>query len=126
VRVAFSEDGRLFGTGGLDGLLTVWDTATRKPKPIGRAYRNGLQDLVFSPDGRRLIASGTSPRGVVKLWDVEISREVATLAGESAWFCRIGFSPDCNTLFAASIEGAGLFWHAPSFDEIEAKEKRVP
>ena len=29
-----------------------------------------------------------------------------------------------NTLFAASLEGTALFWRAPSWEEIEAGEKK--
>ena len=106
VHLAFSPDGRLFAAAGLEGgLVTVWDVATRQAKPIGRSYRNALHDLAFSPDSRRLIASGTSPKDVMKLWDVETGRDVATLPGVPGWYPRIGFSPDGNTLFAASHEG---------------------
>ncbi len=122
--MAFSPDGRLFATAGLNGLMTVWDVATRQARPIGRGYRNALHDVTFSPDSQRLIATGTSPKDLVKLWDVETGRDVATLPGEPGWFCRIGFSPDGNTLFAASLEGTALFWHAPSLAEIRTKEKK--
>jgi WD40 repeat protein len=124
VRVRFSPDGRLFATAGLDGLITVWDVATRRPKPIGRGYRNALHDLVFSLDGQRLITTGSSPKGLVKLWDVATGRDVATLPGEPGRFAHIGFSPDGNTLFATSLEGTNLLWRAPSWQEIEALEKR--
>jgi WD40 repeat protein len=123
VHVAFSPDDRLFATAGLNGLMTVWEVATRQARPIGRGYRNALHDVTFSPDSRRLFATGTSPKDLVTLWDVETGRNVATLPGEPGWFCRIGSSPDGNTLFAASLEGTALFWHAPSWEDIEAKEK---
>jgi WD40 repeat protein len=126
VHAVFSQDGRHFATGGMDGLMTLWDVATRKAKPIGRGYRNALHDLLFSPDSRRLLASGTSPKDVVKLWDVETARDVATLPGVPGWYVHMGFSPDGNTLFAASMEGTALFWRAPSFEEIAQRESQEP
>ncbi len=109
-------------------MVTLWNVPARQPGPIGRGHRNALHDLLFSPDSRRLLASGTSPNEVIKLWDVETGREVATLPGVPGWYVHMGFSPDGNTLFAASVEGAVLLWRAPSFEEIEAKErvKRAP
>jgi WD40 repeat protein len=124
VQLAFSPDGLLFATAGLNGLMTVWDVATRQPRTIGRGYRNALHDVTFSPDSQRLVATGTSPKDVMKLWDIETGRDVATLPGKPGWFCRIGFSPDGNTLFAASMEGTAWFWRAPSWEEIEAKEQK--
>jgi len=61
---------------------------------------------------------------VIKLWDVETGRDVATLLGEPGWYIHMGFSPDGNTLFAASVEGTALLWHAPSFEEIAQRESQ--
>lgn len=48
-----------------------------------------------------------------------------TLPGEiGKFYGRLGFSPDGNTLFAVSIEGTVIFWHAPSWEEIEAEQAR--
>ena len=69
-----------------------------------------------------MLASGTSPKEVIKLWDVETGRDVATLPGVPGWYGHIGFSPDGHTLFAASFEGAALFWRVPSFAEIAQRE----
>jgi WD40 repeat protein len=123
-QVAFSPVGRLFATAAMSGRMRVWDVVIRRTTPIGRGYRNALHDVAFSPDARRLVATGTSPKGLVKFWDVETGRDVATLLGEPGWFCHIGFSPDGNTLFAASLEGIALLWRAPSWAEIEAAEKK--
>jgi WD40 repeat protein len=123
-RLKFSPDGKLFATAGLQGQITVWDAATRRAKFFARSQLNELHDLAFSPDGQRLIAAGTSAKDPVKLWDLETGRDVATLPGKPGWFAHIGFSPDGNTLFATSMEGTTLLWHAPSWEEIEAVQKR--
>ncbi|MHC1767258.1 MAG: protein kinase [Verrucomicrobiia bacterium] len=124
VRVRFSPRGTWFATADLDGIMTVWDVATHQPKTMTRGFRNGLRDVVFSPDEQRLIASGSSPQGLVKIWDVDTGREVATLPGEPGNFNHIGFSPDGNTLFAGSLGGTALLWRAPSWEEIDAAEKK--
>ncbi len=126
MRVRFSPDGRRFATAGLNGVMTLWDVLTRQATSIGRSYRSGLHDLVFSPDGRRLITTGTSPKDLVKLWDVEIGRDMVTLPGEPGlFFNHIGCSPDGNALFADSMEGVALLWRAPSWEEIAAEERKA-
>ncbi|MBU6400311.1 MAG: protein kinase [Verrucomicrobia bacterium] len=119
VEVAFSPDGKLFAAAGFYGALTLWDVASREPRPVGRAYRNLLYRIAFSPDGTRLVASGSSPREVMRLWDVQTGREVVTLPGEPGSYF-IEFSPDGNTLCAMGVDGTVLFWRAPSIAEIKA------
>jgi WD40 repeat protein len=125
IRPRFSPDGRYFAMAGMrGGRMMLCEVATREERPMGRDYRSGVSDLFFSPDSRRLLTAGNSPKDVLKIWDVETGRDVATLPGEPGLFYnRIGFSPDGNTLFAISLEGKALFWHAPSWEEIGTKEK---
>ncbi len=128
IQVAFSAVARVFAAGSLDGQIRVWDVATRRVRPVAHGRRDRLIDLALSSDGRRLVASGTSTNDLVKIWDVETGREVVTLPGGPGLFVHIGFSPDGNTLFATRLEGTTLLWRAPSWAEIETKEKerRVP
>ncbi len=101
--LAFSPDGKVFAAAGDYGGVTLWDMASRKPRFISRAFRNLLRNVAFSPDGRRLIASGSSPHEVLRLWDVQTGRDVATLPGEPRSY-NLFVSPDGNTLCAVSID----------------------
>lgn len=125
VWVAFSPDGQFFATGGVnDGRLIIWDVASRTARPFGRVTRNGMQHLTFSPDSQRLAVGEMGPPSAVRLWDMVTGREVATLPGHFGFINHILFSPDGNTLLAASIEGTALLWHAPSFEEIARIENQ--
>jgi WD40 repeat protein len=122
--VRFSPDGRWYATAGINGLLTLWNVATRTPTLLGPNYPTEFQGHVFSPDGERLITTSASPKEIGRIWDVASGRCLATLPGETdRFYIRLGFSPDGNTLFAVSIEGKVLFWHAPSWEEIQAAER---
>ncbi len=122
VCVAFSPDGKVFATAAVYGGVTLWDVASCRPRPTGRSFRDLLYRLAFSPDGRRVIASGTSPHAVLWVWDVATGRELAALPGVPGSYI-VGFSPDGNTVWATANEGTALFWRAPSLEEIAQREK---
>ncbi len=75
VAIVFSPDASLLATGGSDGLVLVHDMASRRRV---YAYDGGsrLDDLVFSPDGRRVAAVGAD---VVTVHDVVDARLVCSL-----------------------------------------------
>jgi WD40 repeat protein len=77
--------------------------------------------LAFSPDGK-LLASG-SVDATVKLWNLAIRQEVATLRGHRDGIFALSFTPDGHTLISGSRDKTIRLWPAPTFEEIEAAEK---
>jgi eukaryotic-like serine/threonine-protein kinase len=120
--MAFSPDERWFAAGGSTSALMLVGVGSQQTRQIARVHPNQVNGLAFSPDGRRLITSGTAGNDTLKIWDVESGRDIASLGGKPGFYEQIGFSPDGNTLFAAGWLTI-FFWRAPSFEEISAWEK---
>ncbi len=121
--VFFSPDGRRLVSASWDGTVRLRDLfAHREVEPL-RGHSQ-VWGAAFSPDGRRLATGGQDAREAVKLWDLAAQREVLTLQGEGASFVQVAFSPDGSTLMATSFEGVAHLWRAPSWEEIEAAERK--
>src|SRR5262245_52000391 len=79
--IAFSKDGAQVVSGGCDGKLTWWDTATDTPKPIRStdAHQGWIRSLDVSPDGTTLASGGND--NMVRLWKMADGANVQELAG---------------------------------------------
>ncbi|MCP4261995.1 MAG: protein kinase [Planctomycetes bacterium] len=92
--LGLSPDGKTIAIGFAD--LVLWDVTAKEP--IGTlAHRNrGVNEAVFSPDGRTL-ATQTYGR-MFKLWDVSTWKELISLEGYGSHYGAVAFSPDGRML----------------------------
>jgi WD40 repeat protein/serine/threonine protein kinase len=123
VGMAFSEDRSRAASVAEDGTLAIWDSSSFQLIDVFKGHMLGAHGVAFSPDGRRL-ATGGGGRQAVKLWDVSTHRELMTMPGQGSLFSFVAFSPDGTWLVACNREGRLHLWRAPSWEEIEAAEKR--
>jgi WD40 repeat protein len=123
VGLAFSPDGETIAAASEDGLVALWNTQTLASIGLMHDVLLGLHSVAFSPDGRRLVAGGDG-KEAIKIWDVDSQEDLATLDGKGSFFSNVRFSPDGNSIAARNWNGILEVWRAPSWEEIEAKEKK--
>jgi len=74
--VAFSADGRMLATSGIDPLVHLWDVRSGKLiRELEQNVGNAVWALEFTPDGRTLAISGGD--SFASLWDVGTGAQIA-------------------------------------------------
>ena len=107
--IAFSKDGRLLASGGVDLAVCLWDTR-RPAKPLHVVHGHGgcLTGVAFTPDGRRL--ASCSNDGRIKIWDTRTGSELLSLTGHDGQVSAVAFSPDGGMLASCGYDGVVRLW----------------
>ncbi len=68
--VAFSPDSQLLASGGGEGSVKLWDTATGQERATLVGHTGPIEALAFTADGAMLASGGGFGDGTVRLWDM--------------------------------------------------------
>lgn len=114
-----SPDGALVATGGADGLVLLWDTATGQVQARLSGHTTWVYDTAFSDDGSKLVSA--SRDGSVRLWDVageqllavfqtETGASPTTMSDVNAGLDQVACNSDASWIAAAALDGSLVVW----------------
>jgi serine/threonine-protein kinase len=104
--LAFSPDGKLLATAGIDGRVRVWDVNGSTAREVTTFTRPGteFQSVAFAPDDAYLVAGGTT-RGTAGVWRWDLAdgrhSEWGQYQGDKVGVPTLAFAPDGKRLGAA-------------------------
>ena len=108
VSLAFSPDGSLLASGGLDGVVLLWDARTGEAPaslpPLDEGPSDGVEWVCWHPRGRALLAG--SEDFLAYLWDTVTGKLMcAPLAGHGGAVRCGAFTPDGRGVVTGGGEG---------------------
>lgn len=90
--VAVTNDGTLAVSGGSDGMIRVWDLATRQLRWALRSTTGWIRAVAVTDDGRRAISGGDLGR--LQVWDLTTGRLVQTHNYDGGTIWAVALTPD--------------------------------
>jgi len=95
----WSRDGRFLATTGFDAQVRVWEVASGRSEFKIMPHAGYACSVAFSPDGK-VLATGGSQDGLIKLFDASNGREIRVIRTGDVSVFNLVFTPDGKHLVA--------------------------
>lgn len=96
--VAFSHDGRLLASGGVDTTVRLWEVVTGREVRALAGHEDTVWTVAFSPNDRWLASGGKDQ--TIKVWEASTGLAQWTFKCRD-WVLSLAFSPDGRWLASA-------------------------
>lgn len=111
VLALYSADGSRVAIASTDRVATVWDATTGARISPEIRHAQPIEDLAFSPDGRRLL---TAAGEVARVWDASSGAPLSAPMPHRRAIRAAVFSPDGRLVATASEDQTARLWNAAS------------
>ncbi len=106
--VNMSADGRFIASGGVNGVIRVWDAHSRRVLAVLSNARGPIRTLNFNSEGHALVSSGGD--GVIRVWDWTRRLELLELRRQRGAVRMASFTPDGTGVVSTGADGAFRVW----------------
>ncbi len=104
--LAYSPDGRVVLTGGVDGTARFWSASTGRPAGPVLRHSGPVMDVAYSRDGRRVL---TAVDRAVRLWDTATGRQLGQILHDRG-LSLVALSPDGKLVLGADSGQVVHLW----------------
>jgi len=112
---ALSRDGQWAAAISDEHNIAIWNTRSNVPAHLLTGPTNQLLCLAFSPDAKRIVASGQPHEAVV--WDIAAQKPILWLTNDEEVYCA-AFSPDGGFIATGSLDRSARIWDAATGREL--------
>lgn len=125
--VAVSPDYRVVATGNSRSEIALWDSDVTPGQHLGTltGLQGGISDIVFSSDGKRLVASNNfeevfarDTRPAIGIWDIGRNKLQHTFIGHKERITGIALQPHGPLLASASKDGTLRLWNVVHGEQV--------
>jgi WD40 repeat protein/tRNA A-37 threonylcarbamoyl transferase component Bud32 len=107
-RIAYSPDGRVMASCGVDGSLRLWRASDLEPISLYRVAQGNTFELSFTPDSKRVLAA--LPGNVAVLVDVATGAKILELTGHEDQVMSVAVLADGKRAITAAKDGRAGLW----------------
>jgi WD40 repeat protein len=111
--LALSPDGKTLATGGADGAIVLWDTASGARGKTLSGHRTGVRGLCFSGGGYTLASAGGADR-MARTWDVLTGQPLAVFEAHTQDVLSVALTANGKVLATGGKDQAVAVWDVPA------------